>query len=320
MRGAWVVHNPAAGRFPSEPLVRRAAGVFSDAGWSVRFETAGQRDQLKELVRQAVDAGAEVLVVAGGDGTVGLAASLLRGSDTALAVLPTGTANVWARELGTPPPHWSQRGSMELIAERLVNGEIRLVDMGEANGRAFLLWAGTGLDARVVNLVEPRRRVDKVLPTTLYAIHALRSARGWDGLDLEVIWPGGKVRGRYLVAVASNVRSYGGGLLRLAPEARVDDGLLDFWILEGHTIGDTVVRLLQVARGLHLKGAGFVHFRAARAEFRSSSYLPMHFDGEPGTVQSPVVLTVLPRELRVLLPSGGARGLFQSHESEALEV
>jgi diacylglycerol kinase (ATP) len=154
----------------------------------------------------------------------------------------------------------------------------------------------------------------------LYAIHALRSARRWDGLDLEVSWPGGRVRGRYLVAVASNVRSYGGGLLRLAPEARVDDGLLDFWILEGHTIGDTVVRLLQVARGLHLKGAGFVHFRAAQAEFRSSGYLPMHFDGEPGMVQTPVMLKVLPRQLRVLLPSGGASGLFLSRDSEAVEV
>jgi len=320
MRVAWVVHNPAAGRFPSESLVQRAAAVFAAAGWSVRLETAARRDHLQELVLRCAESGADVLVVAGGDGTVGLAASLLRGRETALAVLPTGTANVWARELGTPPPHWAQRGTIELIAERLVNGEIRQVDLGEANGRAFLLWAGTGLDARVVNLVEPRRRVDKVLPTTLYAIHALRSARGWGGLDLEVSWPGGRVRGRYLVAVASNIRSYGGGLLRLAPEARVDDGLLDFWILEGKTIGDTVVRLLQVARGVHLTGSGFVHFRAAQAEFRSSSPLAMHFDGEPGTVQSPVSLRVLPHELRVLLPSGGAGGLFQSQVSESLEA
>lgn len=320
MRVAWVVHNPAAGRFPSESLVRRAAAVFSSAGWSVNFETAQRRDHLKELILQSAKASADVLVVAGGDGTVGLAASLLRGTNTALGVLPTGTANVWARELGTPPPHWTQHNSLELIAERLVNGEVRQVDLGEANGRAFLLWAGTGLDARVVNLIEPRRRLAKVLPTALYAVHTLRSARGWDGLDLEVIWPGGRVRGRYLLAVASNVRFYGGGLLRLAPEARVDDGLLDFWILEGHTIGDTVVRLLQIARGVHLTGSGFVHFRAAQAEFRGNGYLPMHFDGEPGTVQSPVTLKVLPRELRVLLPSGGPGGLFQSEERESLQV
>jgi YegS/Rv2252/BmrU family lipid kinase len=316
MSVAWVVHNPAAGRFPSEVFVRRAAHVFSEAGWSVRFETAHQREHLKELIQRSIEAAADILVVAGGDGTVGLAASLLRNSDTALAVLPTGTANVWARELGSPPPHWSQRHGLELIAERLVHGDFRQVDLGEANGKAFLLWAGTGLDARVVNMVEPRRRVDKVLPTTLYAIHALRSAHGWEGVDLEVVWPGGRVRGRYLVAVASNVRSYGGGLLQLAPEARVDDGLLDFWILEGRTIGDTVVRLLQVVRGAHLKGAGFVHFRAAEAEFRSGGDLPMQIDGEPGKALSPVTVRVLPRALRVLLPSGASDRLFESRMGE----
>ena len=159
--------------------------------------------------------------------------------------------------------------------------------------------------------------MDKVLPTTTYAFHTLRSVQGWEGLDLDVTWPGGRVRGRYLVAVASNIRSYGGGLLRLAPEAKVDDGLLDFWILEGHTIGDTVVRLLQVARGMHLKGAGFVHFRSAQAEFRAAGHLPMHFDGEPGDVETPVTLRVLPRALRVLVPSGGVPGLFQTATQQA---
>jgi YegS/Rv2252/BmrU family lipid kinase len=317
MSVAWVIHNPAAGRFPSESTVRRAAGVFAAAGWSVHFETANRRDHLKELITRSTEASADVLVVAGGDGTVGLAASLLRESRTALAVLPTGTANVWARELGSPPPHWAQRHGIELIAERLVHGQVREVDLGEANGRAFLLWAGMGLDARVVNMVEPRRRVDKVLPTTLYAIHALRGAQGWEGVDLEVVWPAGRVRGRYLVAVASNIRSYGGGLLQLAPEARVDDGLLDFWILEGRTIGDTVVRLIQVVRGAHIRGPGFVHFRAAQAEFRSNGELPMQIDGEPGEAGTPVTVKVLPRALRVLLPSGASEGLFQSKMSEA---
>jgi YegS/Rv2252/BmrU family lipid kinase len=320
MREAWVIHNPAAGRLPSDAQVRRASSVFAARGWSVRLETAQRREDLKELVRRAAEAEAEVVIVAGGDGTVGLAASLLRGSNSALGVLPTGTANVWARELGTPPPSWTQRDGLERIAERLAEGEICRVDLGEANGRAFLLWAGTGLDARVVNMVEPRRRVDKVLPTTLYAIHTLRSVRGWEGVELEVTWPGGRVKGKYLMALASNVRSYGGGLLHLSPEARVDDGLLDFWILEGHTIGDTVVRLLQVVRGVHLWVSGFVHFRAAQAEFRGLGEMPMHFDGEPGVVEAPVTVRVLPRALRILLPSGSPAGLFQSPDRRSTEA
>jgi len=227
MRLAWLVHNPAAGRFPSSSLVQRASSVFTSRGWSVHLETARQRDHLKDLIRRSVEASAEALIVAGGDGTVGMAASLLRGTQTALGVIPTGTANVWAREVGLPMVSLARPNTVDRVAVELAEGIVRRVDLGEANGRAFLLWAGTGLDARVVNLVEPRRRIDKVLPTTLYIVHTLRSARGWSGVDLEVVWPGGRVAGRYLLAVASNVRSYGGGLLRLAPMARVDDGLLE---------------------------------------------------------------------------------------------
>jgi diacylglycerol kinase (ATP) len=320
MRLVWIVHNPAAGRFPSNTLVRRAASVFNSRGWTVHTETARQRDHLKDLVRLSVEASAEALIVAGGDGTVGLAASLLRGSPTALGVIPTGTANVWARELGVPKLNWARPRSVERLAERLAEGTIRRVDLGEANGRAFLLWAGTGLDARVVNLVEPRRRVDKILPTTLYIIHTLRSARGWEGVDLEVVWPGGCVVGKYLLAVASNVRSYGGGLLRLAPMARVDDGLLDFWILKGHSIGDTVWRLLQIMRGVHLTSDDFIHFQASEAEFRAAGSLPMHFDGEPGSLQSPIRMKALPEELGVLLPRGNEEGLFQSTQPAAAKV
>src|SRR3990172_7841234 len=91
MRGAWVIHNPAAGRFPAESQVRRAADVFTSAGWSVHFETAARRDHLHDLVLRAADSGADVLVVAGGDGTVGLAASLPRGSEPAPGWMPAAS-------------------------------------------------------------------------------------------------------------------------------------------------------------------------------------------------------------------------------------
>jgi diacylglycerol kinase (ATP) len=312
MRSAWIVHNPAAGRFPAEPLVLRAADVFREGGWSVRLETATRRDHLLELVQRAVEASSDVLIAAGGDGTVGLAASLLRGTSTALAVLPTGTSNVWAKDLGVPQLRWGSFGSAVRAARSLLEGEILSADLGEANGRVFLLWAGTGLDARVVNLLEPRRRLDKILPTTVYALHTVRSAWGWGGARLEVEWPDGRARGTYIMALASNIPSYGGGLLKLSPEARIDDGRLDFWLLKGQSVGETVIRLLQVVFQRHHGNASFVHFQAGEAEFRAGGPLPMHFDGEPGQLASPVRLAALPGALRVLAPAGQGRGMFSN--------
>lgn len=310
MREAWFIRNPAAGRFPAEGVTRRAADVMREFGWSVRLEEARQRDHLKALVRRAKEAGAEVVIVAGGDGTVGLAASALEGSQTALGVFPTGTSNVWAKDLGIPQIRWNRMRSAEEIGQVLAQADIRPVDLGEANGRSFLLWAGTGLDARVVNLIEPRRRLDKILPTTLYIIHTLRSARRWPGVDLEVRWPEGQVSGRYIVAVASNICSYGGGLLRLSPQARIDDGLLDFWLLEGQSLGETIVRLFQILFQQHLRSGRFFHFQAASAQIHAQHPLPMHFDGEPGKLESPVEFGTRPAALRVLVPQPSRTTLF----------
>lgn len=319
MRHVWVIHNPAAGRFPAEPLVHRAASVIAESGWHVQSRTARARSDLAALVRQARDAGAEAVIVAGGDGTVGLAASLLRESDTALGVLPTGTANVWAHEIGIPTLNWTRLAQIDEIAHRLALGAIRSVDLGEANGRGFLLWAGTGLDARVVHMVEPRQRIDKLLPTTLYAVHTLLSAQGWDGIELDVVWPEGRVRGRFMLAVACNVGAYGGGLLRLAPQARVDDGQLDFWIIEGHTVAETVTRIVQIARGEHVRGPGFLSFRAREAEFRSTGIMPMHFDGEPGSFSEQLHVRVLPGALRVLVPQPVPERLFSLQDETQLQ-
>lgn len=320
MHSTWLIHNPAAGRFPAQTVVARAADVLRTAGWDVRVHTARGRDDFLGLVRQAVDAGVEVAVIAGGDGSVGLAASELRGTPVALGVFPTGTSNVWAKDLGVPQIRWGRMRSAERVARALAGGQIRAADLGDANGRPFLLWAGAGLDARVIQRIEPRRRLDKVLPTTLYAVHTLRSARNWHGIEAEATWPGGRVSGRYLVALASNIRSYAGGLLKLSPRAHLDDGLLDFWLLKGSTIRELVVRLMQVFLQRHEGNDGFVSFQSSTAEFITDGPLAMHFDGEPGVMPSPVRLSVRQKDMRILIPQKGAERLFSPGEtSEELD-
>lgn len=320
MHSSWLIHNPSAGRFPAQAVVARAADVLRGAGWEVRLETAHGRGEFLSLIRQAIQAKVETVIVAGGDGSVGLAAGEVRGTPVALGAFPTGTSNVWAKDLGVPQIRWGRMRSADRAARALAQGEIRPADLGDANGRSFLLWAGTGLDARVVNRIEPRRRLDKILPTTLYVFHTLQSARNWRGIDLEVTWPGGRASGRYLVGLASNIPSYAGGMLKLSPGARLNDGLLDFWLFKGSNVRDLVIRLLQVLLQRHVGSDGFVHFRSATAEFAAEEPLAMHFDGEPGELSAPVRLSVRRGEIRVLVPSQGADRLFIPDSStEALK-
>jgi YegS/Rv2252/BmrU family lipid kinase len=310
MPSGWILHNPAAGWLPAGLFLGQAGDALTRRGWTIRTASSPDPNELKVLAAEAVRDGCEAVFVAGGDGSVGLIASALVGTSTALGVLPSGTANVWATELGLTGLALTPWASLERAAERLAAGEPKLVDVGQANGHVFLLWAGAGLDARVVAALEPRTRWMKLVPTALYLAEVLRSSAAWDGLELEVEAEGQAWKGRFIVAVASNIRRYAGGLLELAPEALVDDGLLDFWLLGGRSTADVILRIAQMLTGAHVQAPGVVHFRSPEAVFRSETDLHIHVDGEPLAIGSELHVRVVPQCLWVLTPAEGEVRLF----------
>lgn len=312
MARAWLIHNPAAGRFAPGIFLGRAAQVLSREGWDLEVVESAPGQDLSAPAQAAVQAGCQAVFVAGGDGSVGRVAGALAGTEVALGVLPSGTANVWAQELGLPRLSWTNWFALEESAARLAHGSVHTVDLGECAGRSFLMWAGLGLDAHIVNSIEPRERWEKTLATPHYAVLALWNSWAWSGLDLTVEAGGRRWSDRYLVAVASNIRSYAGGLMELSPEARVDDGLLDFWLIGGRSLSDAVLRVVQVLRGAHAEAPGVIHFQAAQATFEAAEPFEMHFDGEPSRVVPPVTLRVRPKALRVLVPREAHPRIFSA--------
>ncbi len=302
MRSAWLIYNPAAGRFPAGWLLSRAVGVLDKAGWEVEVREAQHGVHLGELALGAVEAGCQAVFVAGGDGSVGRVASALSGTNVALGVLPSGTANVWAKEIGIEQLDWIHLFALEKAAGRLARGEIHKVDMGTANGQEFLLWAGIGLDAEIVGSIEPRQRWEKAFGAIHYGLLALWTSIGWEGVELRVkagdqVW-----EDRYLVAIASNIRKYAGGLVELSPDAKFDDGKLDFWLIGGRSLKDAVTRVVQILLGAHVDAPDVVHFQAEEAVFEAESEIHMHFDGEPEVLKSPLRFQTLPSSLNVLMP------------------
>jgi YegS/Rv2252/BmrU family lipid kinase len=272
-------------------------------------------EDLNQLARAAIEQGCSAVFVAGGDGSVGTVASALAGSDTALGVLPSGTANVWAQELGLPRLDWIHWFALEQAAARLAQGEVRLVDLGLCNDRAFLLWGGMGLDAHIVNSIEPRERWEKAFSTVHYATLALWSSIGWEGIELRVVTPETDLQGRYLVAVACNIPAYAGGLMNLAPGAKIDDGLLDFWLIEGESLKDVLIRVFQIFRGTHVDAPGITHFRTSEAYFEAEAPVPMQFDGEPLLVEGQLQFGVRKQALKVLVPADSGPHLFTPQNS-----
>ncbi|OGO15755.1 MAG: hypothetical protein A2Z14_01540 [Chloroflexi bacterium RBG_16_48_8] len=219
-----LIYNPNSGRFPAGAMIRGVEKVLARGGWQSEIVESSSGESLVDHARQAVKCDHTALFVAGGDGSVGSVASVLAGTRTALAVLPAGTADVWAKEMGLKDLDWTHWFALEDAAYRLTQGTCQLADLGMGNDKEFLLWAGVGLDAEIVRSIELRGRWEKSLGTEQYATLALWETLGWEGIHLQVSAPGVELEDKFIIAVASNVRAYAGGFVELAPDAKIDDG------------------------------------------------------------------------------------------------
>jgi diacylglycerol kinase (ATP) len=313
MQRAILVYNPMAGRFPARALAERAGDILREQGWDLEITQTEGGEHITRLARQAADAGLDGFFVAGGDGSVNHALAGLVGSETALGVLPAGTANVWAQELGLPILTWTRMNALSESAALLAQAPVHRVDVGQCNGKPFLLWAGVGLDAFIVHRIEPRGRMEKYFAVLQYVAEAAWNASMWRGVNLRVEVEGRQVSGHYLLAVVSNIHLYAGGFAQISPEARLDDGAMDLWLFEGDDIVGIVNMALDLVSGRHLSSDSVKRYSTNSLTLESDATLYFQLDGEPVEEDGRVHIEVLPRALRVLVPPQTPRPLLESH-------
>lgn len=220
-RRVLVIHNPAAGRNRKRRLEAVLARLRR-MGCAVTARETSRRGDAEQFARDAGPGEFDVVVAAGGDGTVNeVVNGLVAGpGGLKLAVVPLGTANVLACEIGLDPK------DVEQIARTIAAGPARRVHLGTANGRHFVLMAGAGLDAHVVEGVNIalKRRTGKLA----YVVESVKQAFGYDFPELTIRADGVTYEGR--MAVACKGRFYGGPFLA-APGAKLEDPKLHVCIL-----------------------------------------------------------------------------------------
>jgi diacylglycerol kinase (ATP) len=308
MRGQ-LIYNPMAGKFPSLPLVERAAKLLETNGWEITISRTEDENDITKLAKKAAASGLDAIFVAGGDGSIHKAAAGVMGSETALAALPAGTANVWAQELGLPSLSWTNWTALETSVKKLLDGSIRTMDLGVCQGIPFLLWAGIGFDAFVVHHLEPRSRWQKQFPVPQYLANVAWYARNWSGMDLKIWADGEKVTGTYVLALVTNIHLYAGGMAEISPSARVDDGSMDLWLFSGDTLLETFQHMFDLASGKHADSekTQIIHCQEVRIKSKAELYLQL--DGEPISPAKQVNINIRPKSLRVLVPRNLPRPL-----------
>lgn len=307
MRAKLIV-NPTSGAWDMSNQLPAVLSHLESRGWQTTLhETAGPGEATR-LAREAREFGLDAVFVAGGDGTINEVINGLAESPVALGVLPAGTGNAWAKELGLPtrsPLHWLPL--LESI-KALVPGVTRRIDLGKSNGRYFLQWTGLGLDAEVTYAMEPRTRVQRRLGAVAYIASGLSIATTMGGIRTRLWIDGDRVYRRIILTVISNSQLYG-GKVRIATDARLDDGLLDVDLFSGSGFTSCVRTALGVISGLHIYDPRHSVFQGRTILIETDKPMAVHVDGEPfGT--TPLECTVVPGALSILLPQHHRTQLF----------
>lgn len=259
-----------------------------------REDTVGL-EHARELARAAAAAG-ETVAVLSGDGMIGAVADALRAVPGAvLGVLPGGRGNDLARVLQIP------RDPVAACAV-LAHGTTRRLDLGEVNGRTFVGIASVGFDSEANRIAN---EAPSMLGNLVYAYGALRALMSWRPARFEIeLHPSGErhVFTGYTVG-ACNSRSYGGGM-QAAPEALLDDGLLDVLVLADVSKCTFVTSLLpKVFKGTHADLACVHSFRAAEVSISADRPFSLYADGDP-IGELPVRVCALAGAVTVLVPPG----------------
>lgn len=318
MRSAVIIYNPTAGRFSTKPFIKSVVKELESAGWQVDTAETLSGEHIIELAKQAAAEKKDAVFAVGGDGTIANVVNGLVGSETALGMLPAGTANVWSMELGLRPFTLTRPWMLRKNASLLANAPCQAVDVGLCNQVSFVLWAGIGLDAIAVQALEPRVRLDKFFAAPEYAVTGLWKAAQWSGLNLHIWADEKEVEGHFILAVATNIRHYMGGLSNLSPDAYIDDGLLDLWLFSGSNLGDALRHAYDLWRGSHVNSGATqrITFRNLRIEADSPYWVQT--DGEARGSTKVAEISVQTRALKLLMPPAGM-DLLKNSSSQGIQ-
>ena len=279
---ALLLYNPTA--TTTNPRVRDSIAHRLSEASDLEVAPTKQRDHASYLAAGAAHEGADVVIALGGDGTVNEAIQGLARTDTALAVIPGGSTNVWARSLGLPN---DPQAATERIVALLEEGRRRTVNLGSANGRYFCFSAGYGFDAAAVREVERRHRLKHTVRQASFiwgGVVALLRRYDPRGTDITVHTAAGDALAGCKAAVCCNSWPYtflGPWAADLCPKADLDRDL-DMTALTGLSV-PILLRLARTALGggdvAGLPGTHLWHDQA-EATLTSAEPLPLQVDGD----------------------------------------
>lgn len=293
-----LIINPISGRAQLRDVPHRlelARTALAAAPEEARIVVSERRGHVRELAAAALSGGSRMVMIWGGDGSMNEAGSALLGKGIPLAIIPAGSGNGLARELGIP-----LRPAAAIAAA--LRGTPRVIDAGELGGRPFFNVAGVGFDARIASRFDraPRRGLATYVRVSARELFTYRAV----SYRIHCGDAGGgptlsESAHRALLVTVANSPQFGNGA-RIAPLAKLDDGRLDLVVFEEVSRFATICAVPRLFRGGIERVRGMSSRQIEHGRIESDAPMAFHVDGEPVEGGATLEIRVLPRALTVI--------------------
>jgi diacylglycerol kinase (ATP) len=295
MKRGVLIYNPTAGQRNRSAQMVALIERMRGKGLELVNAPTGGPGNATEIVQAFLAQEPDLVAVCGGDGTISEVAAGMVGSSVPLAILPAGTSNVLARELALPL-------SVSAAADLMLHGEPRPVRVLMANGRPFLLWAGVGLDARIMGHMSPFWK--RWLGRTGIFFTVAPEFFKYEFPKLEVRADGEIYHATF--AVVCHARLYAGSWV-IAPQASLDSEEMDVVLFSGRGRWRflSLFRQLQLAQSGHLERGIARVVRARQVEVRSLENYPIEVQVDGDCVlETPILCKTAEKSVQILMPRG----------------
>lgn len=298
-RHVFVILNPIAGSCEASGVRQAIERLFPVSDTVCVIHEANRDEKIHEVVAAAVGRGCDLIVAAGGDGTVSAVANGLVGAQVPLGIIPLGTANVLARELGIPV---DLESACQLLA---VGHSTTRIDAMRVGDTCYFTQIGIGIDALMIRDTkrEDKRRFGRIA----YLWTAATCLVGFQPRKFALTTDGREKQARASQVVVANCGILGQPPFRWGPDIQPDDGKLDVCIARARTLLDYLKLSWYVLKGQHRESPN-VRYLAARQTIAIATRKPLPVQGDGEIIgETPINVEVVPNAVALIVPESGSR-------------
>lgn len=291
----YVIINPCSGTSGKENIPTKIVKTLDARRFSVYTIITGYAGHASEIAREAVERKIDYVIAVGGDGTVNEVARELVHSETALGIIPMGSGNGLGRDLNIP---LNFQKALDIIAEE----NIDYIDYGKANGKLFFCTCGMGFDAEVAD----RSTGKKHRGTLMYLKNMWEVFFKEKPKKYRIECPEGIIEQDAFVVTCANATQYGYNA-HIAPHANIQDGKMNIAILQPLSILDVPKTSLQLFTRTIDENSKMTELKTTKAVITRENEGVMHIDGDAVQVGRTIEVEIVPRGLKILLPTDMSR-------------